>query len=42
MRVQPFSVDIPEKEIADLGGRLRATRWPDAETVTDPASALTR
>jgi pimeloyl-ACP methyl ester carboxylesterase len=34
-RVQPFSVDVPAEDVADLRRRLRATRWPDAPTVGD-------
>jgi pimeloyl-ACP methyl ester carboxylesterase len=33
--VRPFTVAIPEAEIADLQQRLARTRWPDPETVAD-------
>ena len=33
--VRPFSVKIPDRDLADLRRRLQATRWPDQETVTD-------
>ncbi len=33
--VHPFRIAIPEEQLADLRQRLRATRWPDAETVSD-------
>ncbi|GAB6902618.1 epoxide hydrolase family protein [Kineosporia succinea] len=33
--VRPFTVSIPETEIADLKQRLARTRWPDPETVGD-------
>ena len=33
--VKPFEVDIPESDLEDLRRRLRATRWPDAETPDD-------
>jgi pimeloyl-ACP methyl ester carboxylesterase len=33
--VRPFHVDIPEETLDDMRRRLRATRWPDAETVAD-------
>jgi pimeloyl-ACP methyl ester carboxylesterase len=33
--VTPFRVAVPEDELADLRDRLRRTRWPEAETVTD-------
>ncbi|CAN5657117.1 epoxide hydrolase [soil metagenome] len=32
---KPFRVEIPAAEVEDLRGRLRDTRWPDQETVTD-------
>jgi pimeloyl-ACP methyl ester carboxylesterase len=35
--VRPFSVSIPDAELADLRRRLAATRWPDKETVADPS-----
>jgi epoxide hydrolase len=31
-RIEPFSLGVPEAELEDLRARLRATRWPDAET----------
>ena len=31
----PFTVDIDEEAVHDLRARIRATRWPDAETVDD-------
>jgi pimeloyl-ACP methyl ester carboxylesterase len=33
--IRPFSVDVPEDEVADLRRRVAATRWPDRETVAD-------
>ena len=33
--VAPFRVDVPEAALADLRERLRRTRWPEPETVTD-------
>ena len=33
--VIPFRVDVPEASLADLRERLRRTRWPEPETVTD-------
>jgi pimeloyl-ACP methyl ester carboxylesterase len=35
VRVEPFRVDVPESELADLRARLRATRWPEPATVDD-------
>lgn len=33
--IRPFKVSIPQSELDDLQTRLRLTRWPDKETVTD-------
>jgi pimeloyl-ACP methyl ester carboxylesterase len=33
--IRPFTVAIPDAEIADLKQRLARTRWPDRETVPD-------
>src|SRR4051812_34029130 len=33
--VVPFRVEVDPAEIDDLRGRLRATRWPEPETVDD-------
>jgi len=30
MDIQPFTVQIPEAELADLQARLARTHWPDA------------
>lgn len=30
MRVEPFSVDVPDPVLEDLQDRIRRTRWPDA------------
>lgn len=32
---RPFRVDVPQAALDDLKQRLRATRWPDKETVAD-------
>ena len=34
--IRPFKVNIPEEELAELRRRIKATRWPDKETVTEP------
>jgi epoxide hydrolase len=31
----PFRIEIPRADVADLGERLRRTRWPERETVGD-------
>ena len=33
--IQPFRVDVPDEDLADLRRRIAATRWPDRETVPD-------
>jgi hypothetical protein len=33
--IRPFEVEIPEAELASLRQRIRATRWPEPETVAD-------
>jgi len=33
--IHPFQIQASDDELADLRRRLRATRWPDAETVDD-------
>jgi pimeloyl-ACP methyl ester carboxylesterase len=35
MQVTPFRIEVPPAELDDLRRRVRATRWPDDETVTD-------
>jgi pimeloyl-ACP methyl ester carboxylesterase len=33
--IQPFHVNVADKDLADLRNRIAATRWPDKETVSD-------
>src|SRR6056297_443394 len=33
--IRSFRIDIPESDLDDLRRRLRATRWPETETVED-------
>ena len=33
--IRPFHVRVPDGQLVDLRKRLRATRWPDKETVAD-------
>src|SRR3954468_11592099 len=30
--VRPFTIDVPEEQLADLRSRITATKWPDRET----------
>src|SRR3954464_9211604 len=36
--IRPFTIDVPEERLADLGQRIIATRWPDRET--DPSQGV--
>ncbi|MGB7101170.1 MAG: epoxide hydrolase, partial [Xanthobacteraceae bacterium] len=38
--IRPFHVKVPESQLADLNRRVKATRWPDKETVTDPSQGV--
>jgi pimeloyl-ACP methyl ester carboxylesterase len=38
--VRPFSVSVPEEELADLRRRIAATRWPEKETVADESQGV--
>src|SRR5689334_4329499 len=38
--IRPFRVNFPEEELAELRRRIKATRWPDRETVTDRSQGV--
>jgi pimeloyl-ACP methyl ester carboxylesterase len=38
--IRPFRVSIPDAELVDLRKRVRATRWPDRETVKDQSQGV--
>jgi pimeloyl-ACP methyl ester carboxylesterase len=38
--IRPFRVDVPEEELSDLRRRIKATRWPERETVTDQSQGV--
>jgi len=38
--VRPFHVNVPEAELADLRRRIKATRWPQKETVADTSQGV--
>jgi len=38
--IRPFDFKIPEAELADLRKRIKATRWPDRETVKDQSQGV--
>jgi pimeloyl-ACP methyl ester carboxylesterase len=38
--VRPFQIELPEEELDDLRRRIRATRWPEKETVDDATQGV--
>ncbi|MFG2052326.1 epoxide hydrolase family protein [Micromonospora sp. NPDC048935] len=38
--IRPFSVDIAQADLDDLKRRIKATRWPDKETVDDQSQGV--
>jgi hypothetical protein len=38
--IRPFHVNIPEAELAELRKRIKATRWPERETVMDASQGV--
>ena len=36
--IRPFTIDVPEEQIADLSSRIKATKWPDREV--DPSQGV--
>ena len=38
--VRPFHVSIPEAELAEMRKRIKATRWPERETVTNESQGV--
>ncbi|UOE47199.1 epoxide hydrolase [Mucilaginibacter sp. SMC90] len=38
--IRPFHVNFPDADLADLKQRIKATRWPDKETVTDETQGV--
>jgi hypothetical protein len=38
--IRPFRVNVPEDELTDLRRRIKATRWPERETVTDKSQGV--
>ena len=33
--IRPFHINVPDADLAELRRRIKATRWPDRETVSD-------
>jgi pimeloyl-ACP methyl ester carboxylesterase len=38
--IRPFHVNVSEADLVDLRRRVKATRWPDKETVTDRSQGV--
>ncbi len=38
--IRPFNISIPEEARTDLRQRIKATRWPDKETVSDQSQGV--
>lgn len=38
--IKPFRVDVPQTDLDELFRRVRATRWPDQETVPDQSQGI--
>jgi pimeloyl-ACP methyl ester carboxylesterase len=38
--IRPFEVNVPEAELEELRRRIRATRWPEKETVADASQGV--
>ena len=40
VEVRPFSIDVPQEELAELCRRIAATRWPSKELVEDRSQGV--
>jgi pimeloyl-ACP methyl ester carboxylesterase len=38
--IRPYNISIPEEALTDLRQRIKATRWPDRETVNDQSQGV--
>jgi hypothetical protein len=38
--IRPFHVTVPEADLAELRRRIKATKWPDRETVSDATQGV--
>ena len=38
--IRPFRVNIPDEKLTELRRRIRATQWPEKETVTDDSQGV--
>jgi pimeloyl-ACP methyl ester carboxylesterase len=38
--IQPFHINVPEEQLVDLRRRIKATKWPEQETVADDTQGV--
>ena len=38
--IRPYEINIPEEALTDLRQRIKATRWPEKETVADQTQGV--
>ena len=38
--IQPYNINVPDEVLTDLRQRIKATRWPDKETVSDQSQGV--
>src|SRR5713226_1857682 len=38
--IRPFHVKVPEAELTELRRRIKATKWPERETVADASQGV--
>ena len=38
--IRPFTIEFPESDLEDLRARIKATRWPEKETVDDGSQGV--
>src|SRR3989442_835250 len=38
--IRPFKVNVPKEQITDLRSRIKATKWPEREIVTDASQGV--
>ena len=38
--IRPLRVNVPEAELTELRRRIKATKWPERETVTDQSQGV--
>ena len=38
--IRPFHVNVPEEELTELRRRIKATKWPERETVSDASQGV--